>query len=532
MNETTATAAPKKVKKGWIKWLIIGVVLAALGVGGWLLFGGKSAKKSDVMTDFVSVGSITSNVTGSGLTKARNSETLTLTTTGSVVDVFVAEGDHVEVGDKLFVLNSPAAETAYTKAKNNLDGYRKQLSSAMKDIAGLHLSAPHNGKLMNVTTFHVGDSIYKGDKVATLIDDSQMRLTQYYSYAYANQIKSGQKMDVSIPALMSSVQGTVEDVRMVSRITPEGSKLFAVTILVPNEGALTADMVAAATATVGSETIYPYESGALEYNRVSELTSTVSGKIVSSKLYDYLQVRAGEVLLDIDGEDSENEIFTIQQNIESAERDLENAQKNLDNCNAVAPIAGTVIGLNVRQGSELAANTTLLTISDTSSVLVNATVDERNVSYLKPGMTVDLDQWGTTAMGVIDSVSLSSTVSGGVATYPVVISVDNEEGKIQINSYINYSLVASQSENCLILPIQCVRTAALESGEIVPIVYVRKGSSETPAEITARDEEVPDDFYPVQVEIGIQDAYNVEIKSGVEEGTEVFTQMITAQAWG
>ena len=238
------------------------------------------------------------------------------------------------------------------------------------------------------------------------------------------------------------------------------------------------------------------------------------------------------MLLDIDGEDSENEIFTIRQNIETAERDLENAQKNLDNCNAVAPIAGTVIGLNVRQGSDLAANTTLLTISDTSAILVNATVDERNVSYLKPGMMVDLDQWGTTAVGEIESVSLSSTVSGGVATYPVVIAVDNTEGKIQINSYVNYSLVASQSDNCLILPIQCVRTAALESGEIVPIVYVRKGSSEAPAEITARDEEVPDDFYPVQVEIGIQDAYNVEIKSGVEEGTEVFTQMITAQAWG
>ena len=32
------------------------------------------------------------------------------------------------------------------------------------------------------------------------------------------------------------------------------------------------------------------------------------------------------------------------------------------------------------------------------------------------------------------------------------------------------------------------------------------------------DEEIPAGFYPVQVEIGIQDNYNVEIKSGVEEG--------------
>jgi len=34
------------------------------------------------------------------------------------------------------------------------------------------------------------------------------------------------------------------------------------------------------------------------------------------------------------------------------------------------------------------------------------------------------------------------------------------------------------------------------------------------------------------VEIGIQDNYNVEIKSGVEEGTEVFTQILSNMVWG
>ena len=33
------------------------------------------------------------------------------------------------------------------------------------------------------------------------------------------------------------------------------------------------------------------------------------------------------------------------------------------------------------------------------------------------------------------------------------------------------------------------------------------------------------------VEIGISDNSNVEIKSGVEEGTEVFTQIQSLQAW-
>lgn len=49
-------------------------------------------------------------------------------------------------------------------------------------------------------------------------------------------------MQVSIPSLMSTIPGTVEEVHMVSRITPEGSKLFSAEIVVKNEGALTADM--------------------------------------------------------------------------------------------------------------------------------------------------------------------------------------------------------------------------------------------------------------------------------------------------
>ena len=53
-------------------------------------------------------------------------------------------------------------------------------------------------------------------------------------------------------------------------------------------------------------------------------------------------------------------------------------------------------------------------------------------------------------------------------------------------------------------------------------------------EIPFMEEEIPDGFWPVPVEIGIQDNYNVEIKSGVEEGTEVFTQILSNYmgSWG
>lgn len=542
--ETAAAAEPAKAKGGkWknmprkkrrriIRWCVILAILAVAGVLLFKLFDGKKEQEKQVVTDVVQYGSITATVEGSGMTKAKSSESISITTPGTVMEVLVTEGQEVTVGTPLFTVDSPAAQAAVQKARSQVDGFEKQLSAAQKDIAGLNLAASYPGKLMEVATLNPGDIISKGQTVAKLNDDTRLRLEQYYSYAYAGELKAGQTVDVSIPALMTTIPGRVEAVHMVSRITPEGSKLFSAEIILENEGALTAEMTASATAVVNGETVYPYEPGKLEYYRTGELKSTVNGTVISSDLVNYLQVSAGQVLVRIDGEDSESEIFTIQQSLEAAREELEKAETNLANCNAVAPIDGKVIGLTIQPGDEVNTQQPILTISDTRSLIVNATVDERNVSYIKPGMMVNLDQWGTPAMGMVETVSLSSTVNNGVATYPMVVSMDNSEGTIQVNSNIQYSLVASQNDNCLVLPIQAVRTVSLEDGTAATVVYVSGDRPENALENVMVDEEIPDGFWAVPVEIGISDNYNVEIKSGVEEGTEVFTQIQTTEAWG
>ena len=517
---------PRKKKRQIIRRGIALVIVVALVIGGVKFWKGRSPGDTQIVTDVVSYGAITSTVEGNGLTKAKNSETITLTTPGTVQEVMVTEGQMVNEGDPLFVVDSEAARTAVQKARTDVEGYEKQLNTLQKDIAGLNLAAGYPGKLMDVVTLNPGDTINKGDKVATLSDDTRLRLEQYYSYAYEGQIKAGQTVDVSIPALMSSLKGTVESVHMVSRITPEGSKLFSAEIIIQNDGALTADMIASATAvTASGEKVYPSEPGKLEYYRTGDLCSTVSGTVISSSLVDYLQVSQGQVLVRIDGESSESEIFTVQQSLEEARKTLATAEENLANCSAVAPISGTVIGLILTPGSEVEANTAVITIADTSTIVVDATVDERNVSYVKPGMPVEIDQWGTTFYGTVDTVSLNSKAENGVATYPMVISVDNPDGSLMTGSYVNYKLTASENDNCLVVPIQCVKSVPLEDGSAADVLFVKSDTRPDNAiDVSVTVDGLPDKgFWPVPVETGISDEYNVEIKSGVEEGTEVFT---------
>lgn len=522
----------RRTRRRIIRWCVILVVLAVIGGVLFKLLGGKKSKETQVVTDVVQYGAITAKVEGSGLVKAKSSESISIGTPGTVLEVLVTEGQEVTAGTPLFTVDSPAAQAAVQKARSQVEGFEKQLSAAQKDIAGLNLTASYPGKLMEVATLNPGDTISKGQVVAQLNDDTRLRLEQYYSYAYAGELKVGQTVEVSVPALMTTIPGRVEAVHMVSRITPEGSKLFSAEIVVENEGALTAEMAASATAVVNGETVYPYEPGKLAYYRTGELRSTVNGTVLSSDLVNYLQVSAGQVLVRIDGEDSESEIFSIEQSLEEAREELEKAEKNLANCNAVAPIDGKVIGLSIQPGDEINTQQPILTISDIRTLIVNANVDERNISYIKPGMMVDLDQWGNWAMGMVESISLSSTVKNGVATYPMVVSMDNTEGMIQVNSNIQYSLVASQNDNCLVLPIQAVRTVSLEDGSSATVVYVSGDRPDNALDGVMVDEQIPDGFWAVPVEIGISDNYNVEIKSGVEEGTEVFTQLQTMEAWG
>ena len=532
-GEQTASRKPMspKKKRKLIRRIVALVIVAALAAAGFKFLGGKGKEEAQVITDFVSYGAITSTVEGSGITKAKNSETITLTTAGTVQDVMVTEGEQVTAGTPLFTIDSEAARTAVQKAESDLKGYEKQLNTLQKDIAGLNLSAGYPGKLMDVVTLNPGDTISKGQKVATLSDDTRLRLTQYYSYAYEGAIYQGQSVNVSIPALMTTLTGTVEAVHMVSRITPEGSKLFSADILVKNPGSLTADMTASATLTVNGETVYPYEAGKLAYYRTGDLCSTVNGTVISSSLIDYLQVSEGQVLVRIDGEESESELFSLQQNVEEAQKALDTARKNLANCSAVAPIDGTVIGLMLQPGMEIEANTAAITIADTSTIMVDATVDERNVSYVKPGMMVTIDQWGSTFMGTVESVSLNSKAENGVASYPMVITVDNYDGTLMTGSYVNYSLVASENDNCLVLPIQCVKSVLLEDGSAGSVVFVKGDRPDNAIELTVEVDGVPKDFWPVPVEIGLSDDYNVEIKSGVEEGMEVFTTVRTESSW-
>ena len=540
---------PKFNKRKVRQAVIAGAVVVALAAGGFLLYRfltKQDSASSEIQTQAVQYGTIQSKVTGSGNAKAKESAAITLTAGGTVQEVFVSPGDTVTAGQPLYTIFSQEAQDQVTQAQTQVDNLNKEMSALLEDANNLTVRAPFAGKLINVKEFQPDQEVAKETAVATLVNDKKLKLSLYFSYAYENQIHTGQSVQVSIPTVMGTYTGTVEKINKVRFISPEGAVHFEAVLVFDNPGTLTAGMDASATlAASDGSAIYPYENGKTEYYETREIVTKAAGPVVSQgNLMDYADVSAGEALLTLGSSTINENIMSKQKEIDEAQKKLADAQKGLADFNAVSPIDGSVTSCTLTPGTEVKSGDTVVTISNTTNMVVDITVDDRNIAFVQPGLTVELSDWnGNTFIGTVTAINMGAAESqNGMTNYPVTLTVDNQDGSLLAGMYLDYSFVASQSDDCMMVPMQSVKNIPGEDGSTDSVVFIR--ADKRPE--NAVDLEIPepepgqppmypspeDGFYPVKVETGLNDDYNVEIKSGLNGDEEVFVNYLVESAYG
>ena len=538
--KATPPKGRKNRKKGKvIKTIITLVLLAAiLGGGGfsiwYFLLRPAPVEQGEIYAVPAEIGSIQSTVSGSGNAKAKESAAITLSEGGTVRELFVAAGDVVTAGQPLYTIYSEAAEKAVTDAQEKVNALNKELAKLQEQTADLTVKAPFAGKLVNVQDFSIDQTVSSGTEVATLVNDKKLKLSLYFSYAYENSISVGQSVTVSLTSMMKDFTGTVEKINKVRYITPEGAVQFEVVISFNNPGTLTEGMDASAAIHLSDGTVaYPYASGKLEYYESRVVTTQASGPVRSFNLLNYADVKAGDVLLTLGSDTIDDEIQAKQQEIAAAQETLNTAQQAMANFNAVAPIDGTVTACTLTEGAEVKSGDTVIIISNSTTMLVNITVDDRNISFIKPGDVVNLDWNGTPYMGTVTSIDMGSAESGnGMTNFPVTLTVDNMDGSLIEGAWLQYSFVTSQSDNCVLIPGSAVKSVLDTEGNKRTVVFVKAETKpddaldlDLPEPEEGQKRSYPseeDGYYPVEVVTGISDTQNVEIVSGIEAGEEVF----------
>ena len=278
-------------------------------------------------------------------------------------------------------------------------------------------------------------------------------------------------------------------------------------------------MAAGLTAADGTP-IYPYDSGTTDYYQTQVLTTKAGGPLVRSNLHNYANVSSGDVLLTMSGESLDEQITT-------AREALEKAQADMAALNAVAPIDVSIVSCTLVEGGEVKAGDAVVTISNTTTMVVSITLDNQNIGFVKLGDLITLNDYnGNTYMGTVTNISTQGEVGQGMSTFPVTLEVDNSAGTLYAGSWLDYSFVTSQSADCVLVPTTAVKSVLDAQGNKQTVVFVyRDERPDNTVELDPSITGVPteeDGYYPVLVETGINDTKSVEIVSGVNDGDQVF----------
>lgn len=127
---------------------------------------------------------------------------------------------------------------------------------------------------------------------------------------------------------------------------------------------------------------------------------------------------------------NQNDLRLAEINVEQALTALEKARLNLENAEVTAPIAGTVLSVNVEPGEQASSGTAVVTIADTSNLQLMINVEQREIAFIEVGQEADVSVYALgdrKFSGVVELIVPVSDDSSGLVTYPVTLRITSEE---------------------------------------------------------------------------------------------------------
>lgn len=492
----------RKGKSGRIVIVLI-VVLAAL-LGGFFLYKKKTSSQKrqgdqSVSTATVKRTDISSELTASSSLSPKDTYEVTSLVEGEVIEANFEEGDVVEKGQVLYRIDASSMDSDLSSAQTSLQRAKESAQTAQSDyaeetarIAGNTYRSTASGY---IKTLYIkeGDKVNNGTKIADLYDDSVMKITVPFLSGEAAEINVGDEAAVTLEDTGEQISGTVTVVSSMEETLSGGRLVKNVTVEVSNPGGLTTDTAASVTVdgfvcsaegtfTAKTETTLSVE---LSGNKSLEIENLLihEGSYVekNSELFRVTTKTAEEYLKEF-----KDAVESADDNLENAENKLSNTQDNVDDYTITAPISGTVITKNAKVGDKISKSssgtTTMAVIYDLSTMTLEMSVDELDVSSIKVGQSVEITAdavEGETFTGTVTNVSLQSSYSNGVTNYPVTVTLD-DTGNLLPGMNVDAKIILDSSEDALVIP-----ASALMRGNRV---YVKKSPDSTENADTQRND--------------------------------------------
>lgn len=503
-NEKVAAEKKRKKRKGKSgRIVIVLIVVLAVLLGGFFLYKKKTTSQKrqgdqSVSTATVKRTDISSELTASSALSPKDTYEVTSLVEGEVIEANFEEGDVVEKGQILYRIDATSmdsdlssAETSLQRAKESAQTAQSNYAEETARIAGNTYRSTASGY---IKTLYIkeGDKVNNGTKIADLYDDSVMKITVPFLSGEAAEINVGDEAAVILEDTGEQISGTVTVVSSMEETLSGGRLVKNVTVEVSNPGGLTTDTAAS----VKVDGFVCSAEGTFAAKTETTLSVEISGnkslEIENLLIHEGSYVEKNSELFQVTAKTAEeylkefkDAVESADDNLENAENKLSNTQDSVDDYTITAPISGTVITKNAKVGDKISKSssgtTTMAVIYDLSTMTLEMSVDELDVSSVKVGQSVEITAdavEGETFTGTVTNVSLQSSYSNGVTNYPVTVTLD-DTGSLLPGMNVDAKIILDSSENALVIP-----ASALMRGNRV---YVKKSSDSTENADTQRN---------------------------------------------
>lgn len=513
----------KNVFKAIFRHKIISTIVILLVLGGGY-FGYKKLKDKGVGIQYV-LAAVTKDtlivsVSGSGQVTALDQLDIKPKVSGDIIKVGVENSQEIKKGTLLVQIDDRDAQKAVQDAEINLENSKIALDQAQDD-----LKKTYEESFDKITDIFQDFRVIMPDLQNIFFDDA---ISNYYwnidiYERYTNYTESDE-YDIyynSYHNTESLYEKNLPDYRLVSRFSDENTieSLIEETYQTTKAFSDTIQKI--------NNLIQLYEESLKNQNlTINPIIDTYLSNLsaYTNKINTHLLdlVSAQQTI-----QTAPADIKIKELSVEQKESALEEAKENLAACSIYASLDGIIAEVNVKKGDSVSTGTSLVTLI-TSEKIAEISLNEVDVANVKVGQKVTLafDALSdVTISGKVLEVDSVGTVSQGVVSYGVKISLDTQEDRVKSGMSVTADIITDIKQDVLVLPNSAVKLQGNSN-----YVELIEASDDIKQKLLASVSGVSLPNSPKQqsIETGLSNDSYTEIVSGLEEGDIVVASTVSS----
>jgi HlyD family secretion protein len=447
------------------------VFAAAAAYGYWRTRAGR-AEQPRWRTAVVQRGELAVVVTASGSVQPASQVEVKSRATGIVRAVYAREGEAVQQGQVLVLIEDPDAQSAVRDAEAALQLAQARLAQALAQRASARAQAQAEVR-----------------QAQAALAAARARLRKLLEGARPQEVAQAEQAVRSAEADLALRR---QDAQRVRQLFEQG--------FVPRQ-----QLDQAEAALVAAEAAYRSAVERLEQLRAGPTLAEVQEAQAAVRQAE-AQLQQAQARL-LDDRVREQEVAAARAAVEQARANLRNAQDRLAESRIRAPVSGIVARRSVEVGQSVIGTaqggTPVMTLAVAEPLYAKVLVDEVDIARIQLGTpaVVRADALpGLSFPGQVEAVAASAQVNNNVVQYEVSVRVQDPQRRLKLGMTVEAEFQLLRRSGVLLVPREAVRG---EQSKLV--LVVREGR-----------------LVPRPVVVGDTDGRMVEVRSGLQEGDVVY----------